>query len=64
MVASPPHYHGLGGWASIRKGMYLRRRPAMLFKHKLTAARFTESRLLCTNPRKEPRKRFAIAATT
>ncbi|KAM0717648.1 hypothetical protein Q7P37_007500 [Cladosporium fusiforme] len=23
MVANPPHYHGLGGWASIRKGMYL-----------------------------------------
>lgn len=22
MVASPPHYDGLGGWASIRKGMY------------------------------------------
>ena len=32
MVASPPHYDGLGGWASIRKGMYLRRRPATLFK--------------------------------
>lgn len=50
MVASPPHYDGLGGWASIRKGMYPRRRPAMLSKHKLTVARFTESRLLCTNP--------------
>lgn len=23
MVANPPHYDGLGGWASIRKGMYI-----------------------------------------
>jgi hypothetical protein len=41
-----------------------RRRLAMFLKHKLTAGLFTESRLLRSYTRKEPRKRFATTATT